>query len=198
MRNESLKAARAEVRALRSELGAANDEKLRRVAAILDEIADPQVNQTILDPLRARLASLNLPRPLRFSRLLFIPLDPLIVSAPRWKPDEPSVPRTALAPLARVVRDGLGSDVIFIDQTIADRSTDATQAVALAGEALWPRAAEILALAPAPADWSESGLPDKVFEPLARTISAVLRRGPHLYMLRRDHDVGGLDTNEQA
>jgi hypothetical protein len=198
MRNESLKAARAEVRALRQDLRAADDEKIRRVIAILDEVADPRVNQAILDPLRARLGPLNLVRPLRFSRLLFIPLGPLIVPAAQWRPDEPSVPRTALAPLARIVRAGLGSEAIFIDRTIAGRGTDATQAITLAGEALWPRAADILAVAPAPEDWPETGLPLKVYQPLARAISAVLRRGPPLHLLRRDHDVGVLDSNEQA
>ncbi|PPQ36302.1 hypothetical protein [Rhodopila globiformis] len=198
MQNKSLKAVQADVRALRQDLHAADDEKIRRVIAVLDEVADPRVNQAILDPLRSRLASLNPSRPLQFSRLLFMPLDPLIVPAPQWRPDEPSVPRTALMPLARIVRAALGSERIFIDRTIAGRSTGDTQAVALAGEALWPRAAEILADAPAPADWAETGLAPKVYQPLAQAIGAVLRRGPHLYQLRRDHDVGIQDGNEQA
>jgi hypothetical protein len=198
MRDDTLKAPRPDVRVLRHELRSADDEKIRRVVAIVDEVGDPCVNQAILDPLRARLASLNLPRPLRFPRLLFMPLDPLIVAAPQWKPDEPSVPRTALMPLARVVRAGLGSEMIFIDRTIAGRRMDATQAIALAEEALWPRAADILAVAPAPEDWAETGLPLRVYDSLARAITAVLRRGPHLYLLRRDHDVGVLDASEQA
>jgi hypothetical protein len=193
-----VKPAQADVRALRHELGAADDEKIKRVAEILDQVADPRVNQAILDPLRARLASLNLVRPLRFSRLLFLPLDPLIVAASHWRLDEPAVPRTALAPMARLVRAGLGSEMVFIDRTIAGRKTDATQAIALAGEALWPRAAEILAAAPAPADWTEAGLSLKVYDLLAQAISAVLRRGPSLYELRRDHDIGVLETNEPA
>jgi hypothetical protein len=191
-----LKAAQADVGALRHELGTANDEKIKRVTEILDQVTDPRVNQAILDPLRARLAALNLMRPLRFSRLLFLPLDPLIVPASRWKPDEPSVPRTALAPLIRIVRAGLGSEMVFIERTIAGRRTDATQAIVLAGEALWPCAADILAAASAPDDWTEAGLSLRVFTPLAQAVSAVLRRGPHLYLLRRDHEIGVLDIDE--
>jgi hypothetical protein len=199
VRNKPLRVAQPDVRALRHDLRAADDEKIKRVVAMLDAVADPRVNQAILEPLRARLASLNMPRPLHFPRLLFMPLDPLIVSASRWEPDEPAVPRTALAPLARIVRAGLGSEAIFIDRTIDGRKTDATQAIALAGEALWPRAAEILSVALAPDDWAdETGLPLKVYDALARAISAVLRRGPHLHLLRRDHDIGVLDASEQA
>ncbi len=180
----------AGVRAVRQDLRVADDQKIKRVIAMLDDVADPTVNRTLLDPLRVRLASLNLMRPLRFTRLLFLPLDPLIVEPRDWKPGEPLVPRSVLAPIGTLVRKGLGGEAIFIDKTIAKQKTDAAQAILLAGEALWPRAAEILAAAPAPSDWDESGLPVKLFEPLARAISAVLRRGVQLRNLLRDGEVG--------
>jgi hypothetical protein len=193
-----LGAAQPEVRALRQDLSLADDQKIKRVIAMLDDVADPKMNQALLDPLRVRLASLNLERPLRFTRLLFLPLDPVIVAPRDWQPDEPSVPRTALAPLAQLVRKGLGAEAIFIDKTIAGRKTDAVQAIALAGEALWPRAAEVLAAAAPPEDWAESGLPAKVFQPLTRAIAAVLRRGPQLRWLARDGEVGVFESAEQA
>ncbi len=199
MTHPSLNAAQPAVRALRQDLRVADDQKIKRVIAMLDGVADPKMNQTLLDPLRARLASLNLERPLRFTRLLFMPLDPVIVAPREWQPDEPSIPRTALAPLAGIVRNGLGAEAIFIDKTIAGRKTSAIQQIALAGEALRPRAAEVLAAAAAPpADWAECGLPHKVFQPLTRSIAAVLRRGPQLRWLLRDAEVGVFESAEQA
>nr|WP_294516848.1 hypothetical protein [uncultured Rhodopila sp.] len=198
MTQPSLNTAQPAVRALRQDLSAADDQKIKRVIAMLDDVADPKMNQALLDPLRVRLASLNLVRPLRFTRLLFLPLDPVIVAPRDWKPDEPTVPRTALAPLARIVRAGLGAEAVFIDKTIAGRKTDAMQAIALAGEALWPRAAEVLAAAAPSDDWTESGLSIKAFQPLTRAIAAVLRRGPQLRWLLRDEEVGVFESAEQA
>jgi hypothetical protein len=198
MKHATSNAGQAGVRAVRQDLRMADDQKIKRVIAMLDEVADPKMNETLLDPLRVRLASLNLVRPLRFTRLLFLPLDPLIVAPRDWKPGEPLVPRTVLAPFGKIVRGGLGGEAIFIDKTIAKQKTDATQAIMFAGEALWPRAGDILAKAAAPSDWDESGLPVKAFEPLARAVSAVLRRGPQLRNLLRDGEVGVLDSAEQS
>jgi hypothetical protein len=198
MTQPSLHAAQPAVRALRQDLSAADDQKIKRVIAMLDDVADPKMNQALLDPLRVRLASLNLLRPLRFTRLMFLPLDPVIVAPRDWQPDEPSVPRTALAPLARIVHNGLGPEAIFIDKTIAGRKTDAIQAIALAGEALWPRAAEVLAASVPPDDWVDCGLSIKAFQPLTRAIAAVLRRGPQLRWLLRDGEVGVFESAEQA
>ena len=178
MTQPALNAAQPAVRALRHDLSVADDRKIKRVIAMLDDVADPKVNQALLDPLRVRLASLNLVRPLRFTRLLFLPLDPVIVAPRDWQPDEPSGAAKRSGASAQIVRDGLGVEAIFIDKTIAGRKTDAIQAIALAGEALWPRAAEVLAAAAPPEDWAESGLPIKAFQPLTRAIAAVLAPRP--------------------
>jgi hypothetical protein len=198
MKDAPLKARHTAVRAVRLELSEADDQKVKRVIAMLDDLADPSMNQAMLDPLRARVASLNIVRPLRFPRLLFMPLDPLIMAARHWRPGDPSIPRTALAPIARSVRAGLGGEAVFIEKTIAGRKTDATLAISNAGEALWPRAAEILAEAAAPADWEESGLPAKAYAPMARAISAVFRRAPQLRTLQRDGELGVVQTSESA
>src|SRR5271166_1765229 len=118
MHDGSSESGQPDVGALRHDLRQADDQKLKRVTAMLDEFGDPKVNQALLGPLRVRLASLNLAHPLRFSRLLFMPLDPLIVSPCEWKQGEPSVPRTALSPISKLVRAGLGSEANFIANTI--------------------------------------------------------------------------------
>ncbi|WP_428483602.1 hypothetical protein [Rhodopila sp.] len=198
MANGSGPPAQQAVRALRRELPEADDAKIRRITAILDGVADPTVNQALLDPLRGRLASLKPARPLRFGRLLFIPIDPVVVLPARWKPEAPCVPRSVLGTLAKLVRDGLGQEALLIEKAISGHDTEAKQVITQVGQTLWPRAAAILAEAPCPAGWSSTGLTTEAYPPLAQAIAAVLRRAHRLHALSRDWDVGALEAEETA
>jgi hypothetical protein len=189
---------RSEVNDLRPELLQADDRKIRRVLAVVDNASDPALNKALLDPLRPRLATLKPVRPLRFARLLFIPIDPLTVPAREWRLGDPTVPRTALAAIATTVRTGLGELASVIDKMIAGRKVDAIQAVTEAGQALWPRAAEILAEAPIPAEWIETGLPRSAYAPLAASIAAVLRRAVTLRCLAEDQERGALAIDDEV
>ena len=182
-----------DMRGLRQDLRDAPESKLREVISVLDQAASAAANQAILDPVRARVASLNLARPLRLTRLLFLPIDPLIVPPRGWRADQPVVPRTALGPLAQLARAGTGPLWAEIEAMIAGHDTHDMKAISRAGEALWPRAGAILAAAVAPADWREAtGLPVPVFAPLAQAIGAVLRRGVDLRLLAREAAIGAL------
>ncbi|HEX4367901.1 MAG TPA: hypothetical protein VH023_13780 [Rhodopila sp.] len=178
--------------ALRHALHEANDHKIRRITAMLDDVADPAGKQAILDPLRGRLGALRPVRPLRFVRLLFTPFDPLIVPPNAWRPNDVTVPRNALAPLSAVVRAGLGAEALVIDGIIAGHKADAVATVAAVGETLWPRAADILATSAVPAEWGDSGLRPALYQPLAGAVAAVLRRASGLLALARDTEVGAL------
>ncbi len=177
------------------ELSAADDEKIRQVVALLDQPALPAGANAILDPLRPRLALLRPPRRLRFARLLFMPLEPTIVPALDWHPGDAAVPRGVLMPLAATVRAGLGSEIDEIEQAIADRVTTDQETIAAVGARLWPRAASILAEAPAPADWDSTGLPPTVYPPLARAVAAVLRRTQRLQELVREATIGMVEPD---
>src|SRR5690349_2615257 len=98
---------RQTIRVLRQDMLEANDGKIERIMAMLDELADPSAMQSMLDPLRGRLSRLRPARPLRFTRLLFTPFDRLIAPPHNWRPGDPSVPRTALASIAKTVKAGL-------------------------------------------------------------------------------------------
>ncbi len=195
MANSVAENTRQEARLLRRELLDADDHKIRRILAITDNVSDPAVNRTLLDPLRQRLALLQPVRPLRFNRLLFTPLDPLIVPGREWKPGEPTLPRTALTIIAKAVRLGLGGECGFIDNIIAGFNDDASLAFTVGGEMLWPRAAEILAGAPLPADWEETGLRPETWPNLAKAIAVVLSRATQLRRLARDADAGSLEVD---
>jgi len=196
MRNDPDDQAKRSVRALRDELRDADDGKIRRVLAIVDEAADPTFNQKLLGSLRPRLAMLRPARPTRFARLLLMPLDSLIVPAPAWRPGEPVLPRTILASVIETVRAGLGGDTGVIDKIIAGCGRDEALALTRAGEALWPRAAEILAAAPLPAGWPETGLRPEIWPHLAQSIAAVLRRASQLRRLARDQELGAVELDE--
>ena len=176
-----------DVGALRQALLYAGEEKLRGIVAILDEAGDPRINATILDPVRPRLALIRPPRPLKFPRVLFIPLDPLIVPARAWREGRPAVPRSVLPCLAQLVHAGLGAVAPRVEALIADRSRDPEAMVDEAGALLWPEAAAVLdRTAAPPPDWEETGMRPDVFQPLIRAIAAVLRRGPALRALAED------------
>ena len=182
---------------LRTRLLAADDAKIARILAVVETAADPNINRVLMDPLRARLAALKPGRPLRFTRLLFIPLDPLIVSAPDWKPGAPAVPRTALDAIAGCVRRALGGEAAVLDAKIEGLKTDASEVVSAAGATLWPRAAEILDGAGVPDDWEGTGLRHDVWAGLARSVATVLRRAPQLRTLIRDSEIGAIETDDQ-
>jgi hypothetical protein len=198
MGNESPKHPHRDVQALRPGLLEADDHKIRRVLAVVDGVTDPAINQALLETLRPRLATLRPVRPLRLTRLLFIPLDPLTVPLRGWRPSDPTVSRPVLAPIAKIVRSGLGDMAPVIDGIIAGHKADAAQAITQAGELLWPRAAEILATSPPPADWADTGLPPGAYKPLAASIAAVLRRAPQLRCLALDEAQGGLAPDNAA
>ena len=189
--------ARAEAAAMRARLAGADDAKIAKILAVVDATADARVNQTLLDPLRARLAALKLGRPLRFTRMVFLPLDPLIVAAPNWKPGEPTVPRTALDAMAACVRQGLGDEAAAIDRRIVGLNTDAVRVIAAIGMTLWPRAAEILDNAAVPPEWEATGLRRSAWAGLARPVATVLRHAPRLRALIRDSEIGAIETDDR-
>ncbi len=149
---------RHELIALRHGLAVASDRKVMHVIGVLDEMVAGAAADHLIDPVRPRLVKLRPARRLRFTRLLFMPLDPIIVPARHWQPGTPTIPRTVLEPLARTVRAALGPAAESIDAAIAGRTMRDAAAVARAGGLLWPLAAGILADPPPPIGWAETGL----------------------------------------
>ncbi len=198
MRTASLDSGQSAVRALRHELRAADDQKIMRITAMLDAVSGTVEKQAILEPLRPRLRTIKPPRPLRFVRLLFTPLDLLIRPANKWQPGEATVPRTVLMPISRVVQAGLGPEASLIDASLAGHTADAVQLITEIGGTIWPRAAEILVASSCPADWSETGLPPALYPALVQAVAAVLRRASRLRSLLRDSEVAVLEANERT
>lgn len=155
-------------------LAAARDEQILQVVAMVDAMPNRGPADQLIAPLRRRLAHLRPPRPLRFARLLFMPLDPLIVPAARWRASQPTIPRTAIPPLAAVVEADLGAAGRTIAAMIEGHTTQDIDVVAAAGEILWNQAPQALLNANLPADWDTTGLGLLMHKPLVRRISALL------------------------
>ncbi len=165
------------LRSLHRDLAAARDEQIHRVLAIIDDLADRGEADKLLAPLRRRLAELRPRRKRNLTRLLFTPLNPLIVDAPNWTPTAPAIPRTALQPLGDQVREGLGEAAIVIEAVAAQHyssTDDIGELVETSGE-LWPAAARILSTAAMPANWTtRTGLRERDHLALAGAVSALL------------------------
>jgi hypothetical protein len=159
---------------------AADAEKLLRIVAMIDAMGERGAADALLSPLRHRLATLRPARPLRFGRLLFQPLDPVIVPGVHWQPDSPTIPRHALPPITQAVRTLLGDRVHEIDAMIAGCTSCDHAAITRIGSLLWPRAADaILAAASqgarAPANWVEAGLRSPLYAPMTHAIGTAWR-----------------------
>ena len=152
----------------------ARDLQITQVVAIVDALAERGAADALIEPLRPRLAQLRPARPLGFCRLLFTPLDPVIVPPWQWRPDDPAVPRSALMSLAATVSRALGA-AAAIDPW--------RETLAAAGSRLWPEAARVLLSVPPPEGWDETKLPIATYPPLARLVGAILRREPALAAL---------------
>jgi hypothetical protein len=172
------------LRSIGRELQGADDARLHRVVAMLDSLPDRGDADALLHPLRPRLAVLRPQRRLSFTRLLFAPVEPLIVPARAWTPGRPAVPRPALRPLAHLVRAALGAEAAAIDRLVASRTTADQACFRDVGATLWPAAAATLAEAPPPADWhAASGLRAEFYAPIARPLAVLLAEGQALQAL---------------
>ncbi len=179
-----------DVRKLSRSLAAARNEQIMRAVAMVDSLAERGAADGVIAPLRPRLAELRPARPLRFTRLLFLPLDPVIVPAPDWRPGSATVPRTTLAPLAEAVRAALGPASKTLDAACAGRSMADKGIIAEVGEMLWPAAGAILAANPKLAGWPATGLPPAVAAGIATAAGAVLLAAVPLRRLRAEAEIG--------
>jgi hypothetical protein len=174
-----------------------DNQELIEMVALIDGMAQRGAFDDLIAPMRPRLAELNPPRPLRFARLLFLPLDPLIVAPDKFSVGTPALPRTALAPLTTEVQIALGRQTRAIEAAIDGHAVGDTETVQRAGQMLWPAAGAILARAPQPRGWTAAGLLSFLHKPLSRGVAAVLHQAVKLRALAAD-SAGGLPLDSEA
>ena len=187
MNGPVVRSANPAIREVTRELADARDAQILRAVAMVDAMPTRGAADEIVAPLRPRLARLRPPRPLRFARLLFLPLDPLIVPPPRWRPEGPSIPRSVIPVLARTVAAGL-NDVV---DALAGHTTHDLDMIDRMGRPVWDHASAFLRDARSPPEWeAETGLPSRFHTPLARRIAALLSRAETLRLWAAESDAG--------
>jgi hypothetical protein len=162
------------IRALKQELTQASNPQVMRIVATVDALMSRGAADDLVAPLRQRLIGLRPPRPLRFARLLFHPLNPLIVPPTRWRLGHLTIPRTALGPIAEQVHRTMGEAGIAMDAAVNGHTDAETDLIVSLGQSLWPEAARILAEPAIPASWETTHLGDATYRQLADTVSTLL------------------------
>jgi len=178
------------IRDVTRDLAEARDEQVARIVHVIDAMADRGRIDDLLASVRPRLSRMRLGRPLRFTRLLFSPLDSAIVEPRAWRPGAPTLPRSALDAMAATVRVALGPQAEAIERMIAGRTTHDTETVQDAGRLLWPEGARILQAAPPPVDWDRTGINRAAYPSLARIVGAVLMQTTALENMASDASRG--------
>jgi hypothetical protein len=157
-------------------LTCARPQDYAHVSALLDTLHRRGLPDHLALPLRRRLARVKPPHPLSLRRVLFVPLDPLLLDAPRWRRGEVGIPRTAIRPIAAQVEQALGDLAESLEAELAGIAPDDDAAIRALGRRLWPLAAPIVAEAAAPADWQHAtGLRPADHFAIARVVGAVLK-----------------------
>ena len=175
----------ATLRGLASDLRDASDSVILRVTLAIDTLAERGNADRLLDGLRPRLSALRPPRPHALSRVLFTPLDPVIVATGAWRAGNPSIPRSLIAPITALIRARLPDAAATEAGLAAGGEVDAR---------LWRDAACILADGQLPEHWSlpafqaETGIKPKALQPLIGVIRLVFAHIDVLQRLDSEHE----------
>jgi hypothetical protein len=181
----------AELAALHTALTEAEHSKIVRLVAAADTLRQRGAVDDLIAPFRTRLAHMAPARPLRFARLLFMPLDPLVVVPAHWQPKSPMIPRSALLPMAETVFAAMGEDAARIERMIEGYTTRDQAVVVEAGTLLWPTAARVLARCAPPPGWTEqTGFPAAIFSSIAVSTGAVFEQVLTLQTWRAEAQLG--------
>ena len=165
---------------LQASLVQARDAQVAQVVAMVDALPDRGEADALIAPLRPRLAQLRPARPPGFTRLLFTPLNPVIMPSAEWRRCGIGVPRPALSLLGAAARAAL-PDLASLPPE--------REMLTAAAMSLWPEAAAVLDALDLPLDWHDAtGLAARDFPLVAGAAVAVLHEAPVIERLARKRD----------
>ena len=127
---------------LSAAVGQTTDAALMKIVNLLDSLSiRPGELQKVLDNALPRLRQLRPARPLRLARLLFVPLEGIIVSGHAWKSGDATLPRPALPALAQAIEKAVGPRTLALSATLARLAPTAVGPITTLGAMLWTEAA---------------------------------------------------------
>lgn len=198
MTNELARSSNVTIRDVRRDIAEASNPQILKIVAAVEAVANRGQADELISPFRDRLTTLQPPRRLRFSRLLFHPFNVLIVPAARWRPGKALIPRSVLMPIAEHVRIAMGAEAASIEAKIDGRTTHDTDLISKLGHMLWPAAAKILAKSPPPENVKVTGLNATQFQGLAMDAAALLSQAAALEALCAETENGLLTPPPEA
>jgi hypothetical protein len=170
-------------RQLRAALAVAPDGAVGRVVAMLDGLVDRGEVDAVLDGVRPRLRLLRPARPLRFGRILLMPVEGALVPPLAWKGSPTEIPRSAIAAIVATAHDALGELAEEMEGAALGHNTDNTGLIRSLGGRLWPAAGRA-ALPISPKLWAESGVPPAAVPQVLALCGALWRHGAPLWAAR--------------
>ncbi len=172
-----------ELQALSQSVQHASDRTIIQVVAAIDSIENRGDADTLLVPLRGRIAGLKIKRPLTLRRLTYEPLEPLIVDTTAWVSGQPAVPRSALSSLFEMIK-AASPDMPDWEQLAAKAQINRRMREEL-GLRLWGRGAQVLVQAGMPARWPDmTGLSAEDFNRIAGIVALVLSQAARSALAR--------------
>ena len=152
---------------VRGDLAQAGNAQLARIVAVVDALPARGRVDDLIAPLRHRLAQIRPPRPRSVMRLLFVPVEPVIMPLDEWRSVGIGIPRPAVGTLGRALRDAMLAEGTWPGEGPADES---------AGAVIWPAAARTLQRLALPPDWEDrTGLHAAEFQVVTATLGGVLQ-----------------------
>jgi hypothetical protein len=173
----------AQLRELSRAAREATDSQLLRLVAVLDRLPRRGAADAVLEPVRHRLGALRPERPMTPMRLLFLPMDGLIVAPRDWRGGGRQLPRNALAPIGEAVFAAAPGLTESLAASIGEAPLSDHALAASLGARLWPAAAQSLPQT-SPPGWAEAGLPDAAYARLRPLVALLWRHGPAVHALR--------------
>ncbi|WP_027284423.1 hypothetical protein [Rubritepida flocculans] len=173
----------AQLRDLARAARAASDSQLLRLVSVLDRLPRRGAADAVLEPVRHRLGALRPERPMTPMRLLFLPMEGVLVAPRDWRGEGRQLPRNALAPLGEAVFAAAPGLAEALAASIGEAPLSDHALAAKLGARLWPAAAHSLPEGPPPG-WAGAGLPEPAYARLRSLVALLWRYGPGVHGLR--------------
>ncbi len=161
------------ISSLQANLASAEDEQVARVVALVDALPQRGAADDLIAPLRLRLQQLRPKRRVAFARLLFTPLDPLLVPPQHWQRGSMLVPRNVVAPVAAALY-AVMLDAKRLEAQAAALDAADREAIAQVGRVAWPAAATACEKGLPFVEGNVLGLADRDWTDLVSLITAIL------------------------